>query len=159
MGLYYQKKCKKISETNTAFLRFCFKFIKTNLMVTKISAGVKISVETFYQPDYSNPENSEFMFAYRITLENNNIYPIQLLRRHWYIFDSDCSHREVEGEGVIGVQPQIEPGDKYQYVSGCNLKTEMGRMHGTYFMENTYSRQTFRVNIPAFELIVPANLN
>ncbi|MEO7800546.1 MAG: Co2+/Mg2+ efflux protein ApaG [Ginsengibacter sp.] len=128
-------------------------------MVSKISEGVQVSIETFYQPDYSNPENSEFMFAYRITLENNNIYPIQLLRRHWYIFDSDCSHREVEGEGVIGVQPQIEPGEKYQYVSGCNLKTEMGKMHGTYFMENTYSKQTFLVNIPAFELIVPAKLN
>jgi ApaG protein len=110
-------------------------------MVSKISEGVKISVETFYQPDYSNPETNEYMFAYRITIENNNTFPIQLLRRHWYIFDSDCNHREVEGEGVIGIQPQIVPGEKYQYVSGCNLRTEMGKMHGTYFMENTHSKK------------------
>ena len=66
-------------------------------MVSKISEGVTISVETFYQPDYSNPANNEFMFAYRITIENNNIFPIKLLRRHWHINDSDGSHKEVEG--------------------------------------------------------------
>ena len=67
-------------------------------MVSKISEGVKISVETFYQPDYSNPQSSEFMFAYRITIENNNSFAVKLLRRHWFIFDSDSTHREVEGE-------------------------------------------------------------
>ena len=128
-------------------------------MVSKISEGVTISVETFYQADYSNPEHNEYMFAYRITLENNNIYPVQLLRRHWYIFDSNCIHREVEGEGVIGIQPKINPGEKYQYVSGCNLRTEMGKMHGTYFMENTNTKKTFLVNIPSFEMIVPFKLN
>ncbi len=128
-------------------------------MVSKISEGVTISVETFYQPDYSNPENKEYMFAYRITLENNNPYPVQLLRRHWYIFDSNCTHREVEGEGVIGIQPKINSGEKYQYVSGCNLRTEIGKMHGTYFMENTHTKKTFLVNIPSFEMIVPFKLN
>jgi ApaG protein len=128
-------------------------------MVSKISEGVTISVETFYQPDYSNPENKEYMFAYRITLENNNPYPVQLLRRHWYIFDSNCTHREVEGEGVIGIQPKINSGEKYQYVSGCNLRTEIGKMHGTYFMENTNTKKTFLINIPSFEMIVPFKLN
>src|SRR5688500_5742830 len=128
-------------------------------MVSKISEGVTISVETFYQADYSNPEHNEYMFAYRITLENNNTYPIQLLRRHWYIFDSNCIHREVEKEKVIGIQPKINPGGKYQYVSGCNLRTEMGKMHGTYFMENTNTKKTFLVNIPSFEMIVPFKLN
>lgn len=80
-------------------------------MVSKISEGVTISVETFYQPDYSNPLRSEYMFAYRITIENNNSFPVKLLRRHWYIFDSDSTHREVEGEGVIGNQPQINSGE------------------------------------------------
>lgn len=129
------------------------------LMVSKISEGVTISVETFYQPDYSNPETSEYMFAYRITIENNNTFPVQLLRRHWYIFDSDCTHREVEGEGVIGIQPQISPGEKYQYVSGCNLRTELGKMHGTYLMENLHAKKTFSVNIPSFEMTVPFKMN
>ncbi|MEO6453386.1 MAG: Co2+/Mg2+ efflux protein ApaG [Ginsengibacter sp.] len=128
-------------------------------MVSKISEGVTISVETFYQPDYSNPETNEYMFAYRITIENNNPFTVQLLRRHWFIFDSDCTHREVEGEGVIGIQPQISPGEKYQYVSGCNLRTEMGKMHGTYLMENVHAKKNFFVNIPAFEMTVPFKMN
>ena len=115
------------------------------MMISKISEGVTVSVETFYQPEYSNPANNEFMFAYRITIENSNSYPVQLLRRHWYIFDVAGSLREVEGDGVIGVQPQINPGTQYQYISGCNLKTEMGKMYGTYLMENINSQKQFDV--------------
>ena len=128
-------------------------------MISKISEGVTISVETFYQPEYSNPVTGEFMFAYRITIENNNSFPVQLLRRHLYIFDSNSEHKEVEGEGVIGVQPHINTGEKYQYVSGCSLRSEMGKMHGIYFMENSNNKKTFLVNIPAFEMIVPIKLN
>jgi ApaG protein len=128
-------------------------------MVSKISEGVTISVETFYQPDQSNPVTSEYMFAYRITIENNNSFPVKLLRRHWFIFDSDGTHREVEGEGVIGIQPEIISGQKYQYISGCNLRTELGKMHGTYFMENLSNKKTFYVNIPSFEMTVPFKLN
>ncbi|HVZ57478.1 MAG TPA: Co2+/Mg2+ efflux protein ApaG [Chitinophagaceae bacterium] len=124
-------------------------------MTSKISEGVEVSVETFYQPDYSNPLQSEYMFAYRITLENHNGFPVKLHRRHWHIFDSNGSYREVEGEGVVGVQPTLAPGEKYQYVSGCNLRTEMGRMQGTYQMENLHNKKMFEVNIPAFEMIVP----
>jgi len=128
-------------------------------MVSLISEGVEVSVETFYQQDYSNPMQSEYMFAYRIAIENHNSFPVKLHRRHWYIFDSTGSTREVEGEGVVGVQPTLSPGEKYQYVSGCNLRTEMGRMHGTYQMENLNSKQFFDVNIPAFEMFVPFKNN
>ena len=124
-----------------------------------ISEGVQVSVETFYQPDYSNPIQSEFMFAYRITLENHNTFPVKLHRRNWQIFDSNGSNREVEGEGVVGVQPTIQPGESYQYVSGCNLRTEMGKMKGTYLMENLNSKQMFHVDIPVFEMIVPMKYN
>ncbi len=120
-----------------------------------ISEGVQVSVETFYQSDYSNPLQSEYMFAYRITIENHNPFPVKLHRRHWFIFDSNGSHREVEGEGVVGVQPTLQSGEQYQYVSGCNLRTEMGRMSGTYQMENLNSSRMFDVVIPAFEMIVP----
>lgn len=128
-------------------------------MVSMISEGVEVSVETFYQQDYSNPMQSEYMFAYRISIENHNSFPVKLHRRHWHIFDSNGSYREVEGEGVVGVQPVLSPGEKYQYVSGCNLKTEMGKMHGTYQMENLNSKQLFDVNIPAFEMFVPFKNN
>jgi ApaG protein len=128
-------------------------------MISMISEGVKVSVETFYQQDYSNPLQSEFMFAYRITIENHNSYPVKLHSRHWFIFDSDGSYREVEGEGVVGMQPIIPSGEEYQYVSGCNLQTEMGRMHGTYQMENLHNKQIFDVNIPAFEMVAPFKNN
>ncbi len=128
-------------------------------MVNLISEGVEISVETFYQHDYSNPLQSEYMFAYRIAIENHNSFPIKLHRRYWHIFDSNGTYREVEGEGVVGVQPVLSPGERYQYVSGCNLRTEMGKMSGTYQMENLNSKQMFSVNIPAFEMVVPLKNN
>ncbi len=128
-------------------------------MVSKITEGITISVDTYYQPEYSNSVNSEFMFAYRITIENNNAFPVKLLSRHWHIYDSNGSMREVEGEGVVGVQPEISPGTSYQYVSGCNLRSEIGKMIGTYQMENINTRKQFDVLIPAFEMCAPFKLN
>ena len=128
-------------------------------MVSKVTDGIKISVEQFYQPDYSNPVQGEYMFAYRISIENNNPFPVQLLRRHWYIQDSNTEKREVEGEGVIGVQPIIESGGQYQYISGCNLKSEMGQMFGSYLMENVQTKQQFRVKIPVFQMEAPFKRN
>jgi ApaG protein len=128
-------------------------------MVSKLSQGIKITVETFYQPDYSNPVNNEFMFAYKIIIENHNAFPVKLLSRHWYIYDSNGSIKEVEGEGVVGVQPQINPGDQYQYISGCNLRTEIGKMHGTYVMENISSKKKFNASIPSFYMTAPSKLN
>ena len=128
-------------------------------MVSKISEGVEISVEVFYQEGLSNALDNEFTFAYRISIENLNTYSIRLLRRHWYIFDSNGENSEVEGEGVIGEQPVIEPGNKYQYMSGCNLKTDMGKMYGQYLMENLDNLATFYANIPPFEMIVPFKNN
>lgn len=128
-------------------------------MVSKISEGVEISVEVFYQESLSNALDNEFTFAYRISIENLNNFAIRLERRHWYIFDSNGENSEVEGEGVIGEQPVIEPGNKYQYMSGCNLKTDMGKMYGQYLMENLETLTSFYVNIPPFEMIVPFKNN
>jgi ApaG protein len=132
---------------------------KRSGMVSKVTDGIKISVEQFYQPDYSNTLKLEFMFAYRITIENNNTFPVQLLRRHWFICDSNAEQKEVEGEGVIGVQPVIAPNEQYQYISGCNLKSELGKMYGTYLMENVYTRQKFEVKIPVFFMEAPFKRN
>ena len=128
-------------------------------MITRITDGVKISVETIYQPEYSNPANEHFMFAYRINIENMTEYRVQLLNRHWMIFDSNGSKREVEGEGVVGLQPVIEPGNHHEYVSGCNLKTDMGSMKGSYEMMRIVDGRKFKVNIPEFLLIAPYKLN
>ena len=128
-------------------------------MVTAITQGVKISVETSYQEDQSNPANDYFMFAYRITIENLSDYAIQLKRRQWFIFDSSGTQREVEGEGVVGLQPVIEPGENHSYVSGCQLSTEIGNMSGNYLMHRLADNNSFTVDIPEFELIVPYRLN
>lgn len=128
-------------------------------VVTKTTEGIKISVETYYQPEYSKPLNNEYMFAYRITIENQTTYSIKLISRHWHIIDSNGTKREVQGEGVVGKQPVIEPGDHHQYVSGCHLRTEMGKMHGTYLMERQLNGKQFSVNIPEFKLIAPDKLN
>ncbi|KQR72759.1 Co2+/Mg2+ efflux protein ApaG [Pedobacter sp. Leaf176] len=128
-------------------------------MVTAITDGVKVSVETIYQPEYSNPANEHFMFAYRVEIANLSDYPVQLMRRQWFIFDSNSSHREVEGEGVVGVQPIIIPGESHVYVSGCNLKTDIGSMQGKYVMNRLIDDTEFEVEIPEFQLIAPYKLN
>ena len=128
-------------------------------MVSKISEGVNVSVETYYQAEFSNPANNEFMFAYRVTIENTNSFPVKLLYRHWFIFDSNGATREVEGEGVIGLQPVINSGNSYQYISGCNLNTEAGKMHGTYLFENLHNKKQFKAIIPSFEMFAPFKLN
>lgn len=99
------------------------------------------------------------MFAYKITIENNNEFPVKLLRRHWHIYDSNGSIREVEGEGVVGIQPVISPAASYQYISGCNLRSEIGKMQGSYLLENLNNKKTFNVTIPAFEMHAPFKMN
>jgi ApaG protein len=124
-------------------------------MVTANTNGVKVSVETFYQEEYSGLAGGEHVFAYRITIENFSTVPVKLMRRHWHIFDSTNTWREVEGEGVVGEQPLIEPGGLHQYISGCSLRSTAGKMYGTYLMERQDNEILFEVDIPEFRLVVP----
>ena len=128
-------------------------------MDTQTTQGVKITVTTNYLPDYSSPGQQHFVFAYKINIENHSEFTVKLMRRYWQIFDSNGSVREVEGEGVVGQQPVLEPGESHQYVSGCNLKTGIGKMQGNYLMERLVDGKQFRVAIPDFVLIVPYKLN
>ncbi|MDZ7935389.1 MAG: Co2+/Mg2+ efflux protein ApaG [Emticicia sp.] len=129
------------------------------MTTTAVTAGVKVTVKTEYQPSYSNPYQEHFVFTYRICIENNSENTVQLLRRQWFIFDTNATVREVEGEGVIGLQPVLEPGETHEYVSGCNLKTTIGKMVGTYLMERLIDGKQFYIEIPEFNLIVPYKLN
>ncbi len=128
-------------------------------MVSEITKGVEVSVETEYQPEYSSPRQCHFVFTYRISITNKSEYTIQLLRRHWYIHDSAFKNREVEGEGVVGQQPTLESSQTHQYVSGCNLKSGLGKMYGTYLMERVLDGRRFKVNIPEFTMTAPYRLN
>ncbi|GIV33958.1 MAG: Co2+/Mg2+ efflux protein ApaG [Chitinophagales bacterium] len=129
------------------------------LMITHVTHGIRISVETFYQQDYSNPVNWEYMFAYRITIENTSSFTVKLLKRYWKIFDSIGELKEIEGVGVVGKQPILKPGESHQYVSGCSLRSEVGRMSGNYLMQRLDDGKLFRVIIPEFELVAPLKLN
>jgi len=128
-------------------------------MQTLITSGVEVKVETFYQEDYSKPMVNEFVYSYRITLFNHNSFAVQLLRRVWIITDANGDVRTVEGEGVVGRQPVLYPGDSYQYVSGCNLSTPIGKMEGIYIFDNKISGKEFEVKIPVFRLVAPVILN
>lgn len=128
-------------------------------MTTDTTKGIKISVLTEYQQEYSSPAQMHFVFTYKITIENRSENTIQLLSRHWDIYDAAYPKREVDGEGVVGKQPIIEPGQSHQYVSGCNLKSGFGKMKGYYLMEKVVDGEQFEVNIPEFAMIVPYRFN
>lgn len=128
-------------------------------MVTAITEGIMVTVETEYQPEYSSPRQFHYVFTYKITIENRSDNTIQLRRRHWFIHDASCVTREVEGEGVVGQQPVLESGQIHQYVSGCNLKSGLGKMNGTYIMERVVDGKILEVIIPEFSMIVPFRLN
>ncbi len=128
-------------------------------MVTKVTHGIKVSVNTTYLEKHSNPDMFSYLFSYTIKIENNSEYSVQLLGRHWRIFDSCEGNREVKGNGVVGLQPVIAPGEFYEYESACDLSTDIGSMHGTYLMLREADNKKFSVNIPRFELIVPRRLN
>ena len=128
-------------------------------MISQITQGVKITVRTHFQPAYSRPEMSHFLFTYKIMIENRSEYSVQLLRRHWYIFDSNGEHREIEGDGVVGQQPVLMPNEIYEYESACNLTTDMGKMHGVYEMIRIIDKEIFLAEIPEFKLIAPQRLN
>lgn len=128
-------------------------------MVSEVTEGVKVSIVTEYQSDYSNPRQTHFVFTYKVIIENHSDNTVKLLRRRWNIYDSNGVVREVEGEGVVGQQPVLEPGEIHEYVSGCNLRTSLGKMAGTYLMERVLDGRRFNVVIPEFTLVVPYRLN
>lgn len=128
-------------------------------MVTAITREIQVDVESFYQVEYSNCKTSDYMFAYRITITNYGEQKVKLMRRHWFITESAAQSRQVEGEGVIGEQPILKPGESFTYVSGCGLKSEMGKMFGTYLFQNLVDNKLFYVVIPEFNLIAKEKLN
>ena len=119
---------------------------------------IRVDVETAYVETQSDPGGNRFVFTYTITIRNEGGVPAKLLNRHWVITDSNGKVQEVRGEGVVGEQPHIMPGDGYRYSSGAVLETPVGSMHGDYRMVNDLG-ETFDAPIAPFRLAVPGLLH
>lgn len=128
-------------------------------MVRTVTHNIEVSVDVKYWHQHSMPNENHYFFVYFISIENRSEYTVQLLRRHWHIFDSTGEHREVDGDGVVGENPVLEPGQRFEYNSGCNLNSEMGYMRGHYTFEKILDGKEITVDIPQFDLIVPGKLN
>ncbi|SPL64504.1 ApaG protein [Ochrobactrum soli] len=127
---------------------------KADAMYRAVTQGIEITVEPFYLEDESAPEDNRYVWGYRITIANNSSDTVQLRSRYWQITDANGRVEEVRGAGVVGEQPVLDPGDSFQYSSGCPLTTSSGVMVGRYQMQNP-TGNTFEVDIPAFSLDVP----
>lgn len=128
-------------------------------MVQQVTNGIKISVKTNFEGVSYQNFRMFFSFSYQITIENQSNDCVQLVSRHWNIFDSLKSEQVVEGEGVIGKKPILTPKKSYTYSSYCNLTSPIGSMKGFFNMINFTTTKSFRVFIPTFQLTVPAISN
>ncbi|MEE8396453.1 MAG: Co2+/Mg2+ efflux protein ApaG [bacterium] len=127
-------------------------------MDTAVTAGIEVSVDSFFLEEESEPERNHYTFAYRVRVKNLGTATVQLISRHWIITDSDGAVKEVKGDGVVGKQPVISAGEEFEYVSGSHLETPLGTMEGTYRMTGE-GGELFDVKIPMFTLQVPGTLN
>ena len=127
-------------------------------MPTLVTKGIEIKVTPAFNASESDIMQERFVFGYTVRITNLNSFAVRLIKRKWSIFDSVGIIHEVQGDGVIGQQPLIDAGAVHEYESWAFIKSEMGEMHGAYFMEKE-DGDSFWVDIPAFELIYPGKLN
>jgi ApaG protein len=120
-----------------------------------VTRGIRITVRSFYLEDQSKPEENKFVWAYRIRIANEGAEAVQLLRRSWNVVNARGGTQRIVGDGVVGKQPTIQPGESFEYTSGTPLDTPSGFMGGLYHMVVPASGESFDVEIPAFSLDSP----
>ncbi|WEX77891.1 Co2+/Mg2+ efflux protein ApaG [Sinorhizobium numidicum] len=123
-------------------------------MYRALTRDIEVTVEPYYLEEQSDPDDSRYVWGYRIVISNHSEVAVRLMTRYWHITDENGQVDEVSGPGVIGEQPLLNPGDTYEYSSGCPLDTPSGVMFGHYSME-AEDGETFNVAIPAFSLDSP----
>ena len=121
-------------------------------MIQQVTRGIKISVETDYEGSFLKDNVLHYAFTYRIEIENQSKSSVQLLTRHWRIIETINKNQYVNGTGVKGKKPIINPGEVHKYKSGCLLSSAFGAMKGTYTMIDLSSSKIFKVEIPLFRL-------
>lgn len=127
-------------------------------MYRAVTHNIEVEVEPFYLEEQSDPEEGRYIWAHRVTIDNRSDGWVQLLSRYWHITDGAGHVEEVSGAGVVGEQPELKPGDSYQYTSGCPLSTPSGIMVGHYTMRNDRD-EMFDIAIPAFSLDMPGAMH
>lgn len=127
-------------------------------MSSATTDGIRVTVKAVYVPEQSSPRMRRYVFAYTVKIANEGAAAAQLRSRHWVITDGDGKVEEVRGPGVVGQQPNLEPGDEFEYTSGCVLATPRGEMRGTYQMHRP-DGSTFDATIAPFGLTLPFSLN
>lgn len=125
---------------------------------TKSLYNMRVDVETAYISEQSIPEAQRFVFSYTITIRNTGSIAAKLLTRHWIITDAEGNVQEVQGKGVVGEQPDLEPGKNFRYTSSVVIETPVGSMHGSYHMMAVDGVE-FEADIPAFTISVPNALH
>jgi ApaG protein len=123
-----------------------------------VTQGVRVSVKSTYVADQSAPRQQRYVFAYTVRITNEGTRPVKLVSRHWVITHGTGRTEEVRGPGVVGAQPRLEPGQHFEYTSGCVLSTPHGTMHGTYEMRGD-DNSVFQALIAPFSLSMPYTLN
>ena len=121
---------------------------------TQTTHAITVTVEPFFLEEQSTPEENHYVWAYHVQIENRGGNTVQLVTRHWRITDSSGNVQDVRGEGVVGEQPVLQPGESFEYTSGTPLPTPSGFMAGTYQMENEAGKR-MDVEVPAFSLDSP----
>lgn len=127
-------------------------------MPIQITSGIKVEVECGYLASRSLPLEHHFVFPYKIRISNESDRPAKLISRHWFITDGFGTVREIEGDGVVGEQPYLMPGEQFEYTSWSSLATPIGQMVGSFRMVDDLTR-FFKVAIPPFILVVPDLMN
>jgi ApaG protein len=125
---------------------------------TLVTRGIRITAQPRFEPAHSDPKAERWLFSYRITIANQGTEAVQLLRREWVIRDSLAAGRQVQGDGVVGLQPIIAPGGEFSYSSACDLRSAFGRMDGRYVMQLGNGSE-FTVDIPVMHLAAPLACN
>ncbi len=126
---------------------------KTMVMVSKITSDIRISVFPKYDVKNSFPSENRHVFKYNITIENLGEIPVKVLRRKWLIYDVGFGFTEVSGDGVIGLTPEIQPGEQFTYFSNVMLRSGVGSMTGKYLLKHLLTSENIEVDIPKFNLL------
>ncbi|MDS4042369.1 MAG: Co2+/Mg2+ efflux protein ApaG [Candidatus Competibacter sp.] len=124
----------------------------------KTDYSIKVAAQAFYLEEQSDPEQDRYVFAYTVVIQNQGSIAAKLLSRHWIITDANGKVEEVRGEGVVGEQPYLQPGEGFRYTSGAILDTSVGSMRGSYQMLAD-DGMTFNADIPPFVLSIPRTLH